>query len=78
MKPGIKLPKTETDWKEADTYFKSVLHAGDIISVSNINITVKKMNSIIYEYFVKNFRTIDKKQLEDKLKEKYKDYGKQQ
>ena len=36
------------------------------------------MNSIIYEYFVKNFRTIDKKQLEDKLNEKYKDYGKQQ
>ena len=77
MKPGIKLPKTETDWKEADTYFKNVLHAGDIISISN-NISVKKMDSVIYEYFVKNFRTIDKKQLEDKLNEKYKDYEKQQ
>ena len=36
------------------------------------------MDSIIYEYFVKNFGTIDKKQLEDELNEKYKDYGKLQ
>ena len=33
LKPGIKLPKTETGWKEANTYLRSVLHAGDI----NIN-----------------------------------------
>ena len=36
LKPGIKLPKTETGWKEADTYFRSVLHAGDI-NISNLN-----------------------------------------
>ena len=30
LKPGIKLPKTETGWKVADTYFRSVLHAGDV------------------------------------------------
>ena len=35
------------------------------------------MNNI-YKYFVKNFGTIDKKQLQDELNEKYKDYGKQQ
>ena len=77
MKPGIKLPKIETGWKEADTYFRSVLHAGDI-NISNLNISVKNMNNIIYDYFAKNFGTIDKKQLEDKLNDKYKDYGKQQ
>ena len=75
-KPGIKLPKTETGQKEADTYFRSVLHAGNI-NISNLNISVKNMNNIIYEYFAKNFGTIDKKQLEDELNEKYKDYGKQ-
>ena len=77
MKPGIKLPKTETGWKEADTYFRCVLHSGDI-NISNLNISVKNMNNIIYEYFTKNFGTIDKKQLEDELNEKYKDYGKNQ
>ena len=77
LKPVIKFPKTETGWKEADTYFRSVLHAGDI-NISNLNISVKNMNNIIYEYFVKNFGTIDKKQLEDELNEKYKDYGKLQ
>ena len=30
------------------------------------------MNNIIYEYFAKNFGAIDKKQLEDKLNDKYK------
>ena len=58
LKPGIKLPKAETGWKEADTYFRSVLHAGDI-NISNLNISVKNMNNIIYEYFAKNFGTID-------------------
>ena len=77
LKPGIKLPKTETGSKEADTYFRSVLHAGDI-NISNPNTPVKNMNSIIYEYFVKNFGAIDKKQLEHELNEKYKNYGKQQ
>ena len=77
MKPGIKLSKTETGWKEVDTYFRSVLHAGDI-NTSNHNTSVKNMNNIIYKYFAKNFGTIDKKQLEDELNEKYKDFGKQQ
>ena len=77
MKPGIKLPKTETGWKEVDTHFRNVLYAGDI-NTSNLNNSVKNMNNIIYKYFAKNFGTIDKKQLEDELNEKYKDFGKQQ
>ena len=76
LKPGIKLPKTEAGWKEADMYFRSVLHAGDI-NISNPNTSVKNIN-VIYEYFAKNLGTIDKKQIEDELNEKYKDYGKQQ
>ena len=36
------------------------------------------MNNIIYECFAKNFGTIDQKQLEHELNEKYKDYEKQQ
>ena len=59
FKPSIKLPETETGWKGADTYFRSVLHARDI-NISNLNTSVKNMNNIIYEYFAKNFGTIDK------------------
>ena len=58
-------------------YFRSVLHAGGI-NIINLNISVKNMNKIIQEYFVKNFGTINRKQLEDELNEKYKDYEKQQ
>ena len=32
------------------------------------------MNNIIFEYFAKNFGAIDKKQLEDDLNEKYKEW----
>ena len=77
MKPGIKLSKTETGWKEADTYFRGVLHARDI-NISNLNTSVKNMINIIYEYFAKNFGALDKKRLEHELNEKCKDYGKQQ
>ena len=60
-----------------DTYFRSVLRAGDI-NISNLNTSVKNVNNIIYECFAKNFGTIDQKQLEHELNEKYKDYEKQQ
>ena len=46
LKSGTKLPKTETGWKEADMYFRSVLHAGGI-NIINLNISVKNMNNII-------------------------------
>ena len=30
LKPVIKLPETGTQWKEADMFFRSELHTGDI------------------------------------------------
>ena len=62
LKPGITLPKTETGWKEADTYFRSVLHAGDI-NISNLNISVKNITL---------FTNILRKTLEQLIKSNYK------
>ena len=30
LKPGIKLPKTDVQWKKADMFFRSELRTGDI------------------------------------------------
>ena len=62
LKPRIKLPKTETGWKEADMYFRSILHAGDI-NISNLIIFVKNITL---------FADILGKNLEQLIKSNYK------
>ena len=46
-KSRIKLPKTEIGWKEADMYFRSILHVGDT-SISSLNIFIKNMLNITH------------------------------
>ena len=45
LKPGIKLPKTDTQWKEAETFFRSGLHTGDINNY-NLTETLERMNNV--------------------------------
>ena len=54
IKPGIRLPKSDLDWKLANNYFVAALSTSGISS-SDINNTLQTMNSVIYEYFRENF-----------------------
>ena len=52
LKPGIKLPKTELEWKEADLYFRAELPVLEVKETS-INYCVTKMTNLVYDYLHK-------------------------
>ena len=58
IKPGIRLPKTDLDWKLANDFFVGALPIADI-NKKPINAVVSEMNSIIYDYFYRNCGPIE-------------------
>ena len=54
LKPRIKLPKTDTEWKKTDAFFRRELHTGDINDYNFIE-TVERMNNAIYNYFAETY-----------------------
>ena len=77
LKPGIKLPKTDTQWKEADIIFRSVLHTRDIKDY-NLTEIVERMNNVIYNYFAETYGAVRNKNDNKGLHDKYKDFSKHQ
>ena len=56
IKPGIKLPRTKSQWEEANTYFKIKLAINDIAE-ANIDDLALCMSSVIYNYFKDTYGT---------------------
>ena len=57
-KPGIKLPKSDDQWKTTNAYFAAALPISEI-DHRNISTQIAAMNSTIYSYFHDNFGTIE-------------------
>ena len=74
IKPGIRLPKTDLDWKLANDFFLGALPIADI-NKKPINAVVSEMNSIIYDYFYRNCGPIENSHSSHFVR-KYKDYSK--
>ena len=77
LKPGIKLPKTDTQWIEVEIFFRSELHTGDINDY-NLTKTIERMNNIIYNYFAKTYGPVKNKNYDKGFHDTYKDFGKRQ
>ena len=58
FKGGVKLPKTEAQWKYANDYFQANLPVFEINSEST-NSCIVSMNTVIYDYFKSNFGSVD-------------------
>ena len=57
LKPGVKLPNTDAQWKEADLFFRAELPILEI-DESSVNECVLKMTNAIYDFFANNFGTM--------------------
>ena len=78
LKPGVKLPRNESQWMEANLYFRAELPICDV-NANSINECVIKMSNLVYDYFAENFGTVTKKSvLDDELDNKYTNYTKQE
>ena len=57
LKPVVKLPNTDAQWKEADLFFRTELPISEI-DESSVNECVLKMTNTIYDFFANYFRTM--------------------
>ena len=53
IKPGIKFPTSDYEWKLANDFFIASLPVSEVLG-SDINTVVSSMNSTIYDYFHEN------------------------
>ena len=74
VKPGVKLPKSDDQWKDANLFFMVSLPISGLHSLS-IDNSIDLMNSTIYNYFHENFGYSDDF-ISDELVNKYKDLPK--
>ena len=74
IKPGVKLIKSDDQWKAANLFFMVSLPICGLNS-SNINDSIALMNSTIYNYFKDNFR-YSEDFISDQMINKYKDMPK--
>ena len=56
--PGIKLPRSDDQWKRTNAYFAAALPISEI-DHRNISMQIAAKNSTIYNYFRENFGTIE-------------------
>ena len=79
LKPGIKLPKSDSEWANSDLFFRAEL-AMDCMNDFDINDVIYDMSNKVYNYFADNFgiiqRTTDVGP--NSLLLKYKEFSKQQ
>ena len=58
IKPGIKLKKSDYDWKLSNYFFTASLPVSEVVG-SDINTIVSSLNSTIYDYFHENFGSLE-------------------
>ena len=75
-KTGIKLPKTKSDWKRANEYFRVMFdHTKEII---DINEEITNLQNTLYDYFRTKFGTVVEKVSNSEYKETYEKLSKRQ
>ena len=58
IKPGIKLPKTDSEWKTANDYFHAMLPMS-MIDPKNIGDSILKMKEVLCDYFTNTYGIVD-------------------
>ena len=59
IKVGVKLPRSDDQWKSANEYFQLLLPIHDRpIASSDLTTTIIHMNTVIYDYFQNNFGAV--------------------
>ena len=74
LKPGINLPKSNSEWLTANEYFKFTIPSNAPIRNGDLNSSISVLNNTIYNYFAENFGYVES--FPDKsLKEKYENHN---
>ena len=58
VKPGVKLPRSNDNWSEANNFFKSILSTLEV-TADSVNEAIQFMNNTIYDFFKDNYGIIE-------------------
>ena len=76
VKKGVKLPKSESQWRAANAFFQANL---SLQAISNgLEEACKLFSTTIYDYFEKEYGSVQKIDEASELVEKYRSYSKNQ
>jgi len=50
VKPGVKVPRSNNNWSEANNYFKSIFSTLEV-TADSVNEAIQFMNNTIYDFF---------------------------
>ena len=73
IKPGIKLPKSNEQWIEANNYFRSIF-SHITVQPESLDETINFMNNSIYDFFKFNYGACKSTNLTNENFQKYKDF----
>ena len=58
VKPGVKLPRSNDNWSEANNFFKLIFSTLEV-TADSVNEAIQFMNNTIYDFFKDNYGIID-------------------
>ena len=77
IKPGIKLPKSESEWKIANSFFHANLPIEDMNTDGDFNDIVTNFSTTVYDYLKNEYGIVREDQVND-FKVKYRNHTKNQ
>ena len=73
-KKGLRLPKSKSEWNEANEFFK--LHLSTSSNIENVENEICRIQNCIYDYFKLNFGVISEDIENNEMKNKYDHFSK--
>ena len=77
IKPGIKLPKSESEWKTANSFFHTNLPIEDMNTDGHFNGIATNFGKTVYDYFKNEYGIVREDEVND-FKVKYRNHTKNQ
>ena len=74
LRKGINLPKSNSEWLNANEYFKFSILSNAPMKSQDLNASIKLLNTTIYNYFAENFGYVECLP-DDSLYNKYDNYS---
>jgi len=62
----VHLPKSASEWEEANAFFRAVFSAALFLSIENLDEFTNIFQSTIYNYFAENYGTASERKTDEK------------
>src|SRR6218665_321493 len=64
--PGVHLPKSASEWEEANSFFRAAFSAAPFLSIENLDDFTNIFQSTMYNDFAENYGTTSERKTDEK------------